>query len=136
MPTLLEMMADYRQHKASHARGKVYGLLGISQTEDDLFTSIVVNYEAPASDLYCRVASFTIKRHGNLDLLEHYRGQILKGLPSWVPDWSYCRKGNLISAVLPRDRENEEESHAEDLEKGRIKLLSLAEWLLYLSMLI
>ena len=113
-PALLEMMAEDRQHKTSDARDKVYGLLGISQTEDDFFRSIKVNYEAPASDLYTRVASFVIKRHGNLDLLKHCRGQVLKGLPSWVPDWSYFRKGNLLSAVLPQDQEDDEdESDAE-----------------------
>ena len=85
----------------------MYGLLGISQTEDDFFRSIVVNYEAPASDLYSRVATFVIKRQGNLDLLKHCRGQVLKGLPSWVPDWSYFRKGNLLSAVLTQDQEND-----------------------------
>lgn len=105
-PTLLELMAEYRQHKASDARDKVYGLLGISQTEDDFCRSIIVNYEAPASNLYSRVASFVIKQHGNLDLLKHCRGQVLKGLPSWVPDWSYFRRGNLLSAVLAQDREN------------------------------
>ena len=108
-PTLLDLMADYRQHKASDARDKVYGLLGISQTEDDFFRSIEVNYEAPASDLYTSVARFVIKQHGNLDLLKHCRGQVLKGLPSWVPDWSYFRKGKLLSAVLPQNQEDDEE---------------------------
>ena len=113
-PTLLKLMADYRQHKASDARDKVYGLLGISQTEDDFFKSIEVNYEAPASDLYTKVASFVIKQDGNLDLLKHCRGQVLKDLPSWVPDWSYFRKGNLFSPVLPQDQEDDEkESDAE-----------------------
>ena len=83
----------------------MYGLLGTSQTEDDFFRSIVVNYEAPASDLYRRAASFVIKNRGDLDSLEHCRGQALKGLPSWVPDWSYFRKGSLLSTVLTQDQE-------------------------------
>ena len=113
-PTLLDLMADYRQHKASDARDKVYGLLGISQTEDDFFRSIEVNHEAPASDLHTRVARFFIKQQGNLDLLKHCCGQGLKILPSWVPDWSYFRKGKLLSAVLPQDQDDdEEESDAE-----------------------
>ena len=92
----------------------MYGLLGISQTEDDFFRSIEVNYEAPPSDLYTKVASFVIKQNGNLDLLEHCRGQAFEGLPSWVPDWSYFRKGNLLSAFLPQDQEDgEDESDAE-----------------------
>ena len=119
-PTLLRLMAGHRQHKASDARDKVYGVLGISQTEDDFFKSIVVDYEAPASELYGRVASSVIQRHANLDLLEHCRGQAFKGLPSWVPDWSYFRKGNLLSAVLAQDEENDapqvEGSDAESLE--------------------
>lgn len=106
-PTILEMMAKYRQYDASDARDNVYGLLGISQPEDEFFRSIVVDYEVPASDLYHRAASFIIKRHRSLDLLKHCRGQALKGLPSWVPDWSYFRKGNLLSDPPAHNQEND-----------------------------
>ena len=101
-PTLLKSMVEHRQHKASDARDKVYGLLGISQTEDDFFRSVVVDYEAPASELYGRVASSIIQRQANLDLLEHCRGQALKGLPSWVPDCHTFSKAIYSVLFLPR----------------------------------
>lgn len=127
------MTAEYRQYKASDARDKVYGLLGISQNEDDFFGSAVVNYEAYAIDLYSRLARFVIKRHGSLELLKPCRGQVLKGLPSWVPDWSYFRKGNLLSAALTRDQENDtlqveglDTESPQGPEKRAAQLVSLA----------
>ena len=58
--------------------------------------------------------ALSLKQHGNLDLPKPCRGQVLKGLPSWVPYCLYIRKGNLPSAVLPHYQEkDEEESDAE-----------------------
>lgn len=98
-PSLQELMIQYRRYKASDARDKIYGLLGISQTEDAFFRSIEVNYEMPACELYQKIASFAIKQ-GDLNLLKHCRGQELQGLPSWVPDWSYFRNGYLLDDAL------------------------------------
>ncbi len=95
-PSLLELMVNYREHKASDARDKIYGFLGISQTEDDFFRSIIVDYEVSICELYRKAASFSITQRGDLDILKHCRGQIHKGLPSWVPDWSYFRKGDSL----------------------------------------
>jgi hypothetical protein len=90
---ILELVVKFRHYEATDPRDKIYGVLGIVQKEDDIFKSIVVDYRTPVIDLYTKFATSVILHQGNLSLLEHCRGQSLKSLPSWVPDWSYSREG-------------------------------------------
>ena len=83
---LLENLSLFRWSKATDARDKIFGLLGISNP-----TGIVADYSAPVSACFIAAAQHLLRSSGTLDLLDLTGSPYLvrqhQQLPSWVPDW-------------------------------------------------
>lgn len=76
-----------REYQATDPRDRVYALLGLVETEDS--EAIQPDYTISTADLYMKVAWYFINKYETLDILAQVGfGAGLKGLPSWVPDWS------------------------------------------------
>lgn len=90
--------------RATDARDRVFGLLGI------LRTGIKPQYEKSKREVYCEVVEFWVREIGDLNVLrsanpEHHTSiGPDPSLPSWVPDWSYFdRHPNVRDNPMLRD---------------------------------
>jgi hypothetical protein len=82
--SLLTLLASFRQSLATNPIDKVYALLNL--TSD---VNILPDYTLSTVDTFCRVCTTYLQR--SLDILSlngDASWKQLKGLPSWVPDWS------------------------------------------------
>ncbi|KAF4626151.1 hypothetical protein G7Y89_g12010 [Cudoniella acicularis] len=92
----LQLARLYRHRNATDPRDMIYGLLGMSSDLDDG----IINYRPSVPETYEIATLEIISRIGNLDIFSHilehefrggkggYGGGGIRGLPSWVPDWS------------------------------------------------
>ncbi|KZL87424.1 ankyrin and het domain-containing protein [Colletotrichum incanum] len=82
----LTMLEELRDFKATIPSDKIYGILGLTQYNDDL----VVDYAQTPEKVFTDFA-VTYLKSGSLDILAHCvdsSKQTTLILPSWVPDWS------------------------------------------------
>jgi hypothetical protein len=80
--------------KASDPRDKIYGILSFCSDSKELWNE--VNYSKPCEILYTEVSE-TLLRRGKLRMLSFCQfPKALRGLPSWVPDWSAPLERDLI----------------------------------------
>jgi hypothetical protein len=85
-----ELLKTHRWSKATDARDKVYGLLGLAKST----YGIIPEYDMSIGLCYTQATYAIIRGSGNLDILESVTRpscieKKLQDLPSWVPDWSY-----------------------------------------------
>lgn len=81
---LLPLLVAFRESLATNPRDKVYALLNIAST-----AGIIPDYRVSTVDVFREVCTKYL-RH-SLDILSlcgDHRWKQIKGLPSWVPDWS------------------------------------------------
>jgi hypothetical protein len=86
-----ELLADYRRRHCTDPRDKVYGLLGIVESEDAKL--IVPNYSTSVPEVYEQVALKLLESTKKLKLFSQLYPQWEAGivpirLPSWAPDWT------------------------------------------------
>lgn len=86
--SLLRLLQGFRGRKATDGRDKIYGMLGL--ISDDSLLEITPNYEASVVDVYTSFAAQLIEVHGWLLPLHLQLEHSIPGLPSWVPDWTFC----------------------------------------------
>ncbi|KAH9883247.1 HET-domain-containing protein [Xylariomycetidae sp. FL2044] len=84
--------------QSTDPRDQLYGLLGLVKhfTEsEELPTALVPNYRLPYEQVFWDYAAYLLGRVGDLRLLtaEH---NLLKGVPSWVPDFRYLAIGTEL----------------------------------------
>jgi Heterokaryon incompatibility protein (HET) len=90
-PRLLSLLLQNRSFLATDARDKVFALLALADHEELISLHVEPNYGLSAEKVYNDLAVAFLKSRQDLDLfnaprvLENAR---IKGLPSWVPDWS------------------------------------------------
>ena len=86
---LRQLMLDFGHCLATDPRDKVYAYLGLA---NDVHT-IVPDYTASIQRVYTDLVKTYIEKEGNLEIIcTHHRGYSTIDLPSWVPDWSICRR--------------------------------------------
>ena len=83
-PGLLQRLLDTRHCKSTDPRDKIYALLNMVTEPSEVFA----DYTRSKEDVYKWLARFMIDRDCCLDVLSGVQGKPVKGLPSWVPDWS------------------------------------------------
>lgn len=83
--TLLELLREFSDRRASDDRDKIYALLGLC-TEP---TTIVPDYSLDVKSAYIWATVYAIHTTGRLSVLNGDLGRKNRqDLPSWVPDWS------------------------------------------------
>lgn len=114
--TMLNLLAitERNGRRASDARDRIYGLLGIAN--DTIAKQVTVDYKKSPKEVYTEVAAALVTRYG-LDtlsycdsaLVQHCPSEItvVDQWPSWVPRWHACEprpfhKGASFSISLPR----------------------------------
>lgn len=83
---LLRILANYRHHKATDPRDKVYALLGL--VTEALTEDWVYDYSLDFSTVYLKVAEYCIMHQGSLECLGYCNPSVqYPGFPTWVPNW-------------------------------------------------
>ncbi|CAJ2512485.1 Uu.00g055000.m01.CDS01 [Anthostomella pinea] len=85
---LSEVLFEHRRGKATDARDRVFGLMGLAAEREKM--SLVADYEASVMSVFTDVTVDMLRRSGNLDILGlvgPVRTDRPEGLPSWVPDY-------------------------------------------------
>lgn len=89
-PGLSQVVAARQGSGASDPRDMIYAFLGFAS--EALDQDLAIDYGKPCVDIYIDFARYAIKEYDNPKLLsfvsELPSDQRVKGLPSWVPDWS------------------------------------------------
>src|SRR6266536_1312949 len=91
---ILYALYQCRKLKATDAKDKVYGVLGLVQDYND--GDIVVDYGLPIAQVYRNVAELVLRKYKTLDfLLQVSLGKYHTeyGLPTWLPDWNFSTRG-------------------------------------------
>ena len=96
---LFNLLVRHRSARATNARDKVYGLLGLVTNKTNL--GMKPNYQIGVTDVYFDVAVSIIKHSENLDIFSvprHIDAKIQ--LPSWVPDWSAGPSSDILGDLV------------------------------------
>lgn len=94
--TTLQLLRD---HRATNPRDKVYALMGVSEEfQDPSLRKIPIDYSRSAQDVFIDAARFMVLDSLTLDILCLKEARpTMKGLPSWVPDFSVTSFPNVLS---------------------------------------
>ena len=86
--TLLRLLQRARQLKASDARDKIFGILGLSPALSDILPA--PEYSKSASEVFVEVAIAYISHSQSLGMLysEMHMQRPVSDHPTWAPDWS------------------------------------------------
>ncbi|KIW69825.1 hypothetical protein, variant [Phialophora macrospora] len=90
-PSLRLLVDTHRHTNATDPRDKVYAFLGLASRTSSSTNQIEPNYETSTRQVYIDAACSLLRTYRNLYLLSHVQDRSLtkiKGLPSWVPDYS------------------------------------------------
>ncbi|KAF5010254.1 hypothetical protein FDECE_3572 [Fusarium decemcellulare] len=99
---LATLLSRFRDRTASDPRDMVYGVLGLAHDEATR-AGIEADYTIGTVDLYVQTTRKLIALHGDLRPLfpvQHFQGNRLDGLPSWVPDYSLVGDWEYYSTAL------------------------------------
>jgi hypothetical protein len=87
--SLQGMLLGFHHFNTTNARDKIYALLGISSDMAD--KRLPVNFSGPIEEVYRNTSIYLLLQNDSI-LILHKAGigfpRVLKGLPSWVPDWT------------------------------------------------
>ncbi|KAI4863611.1 heterokaryon incompatibility protein-domain-containing protein [Hypoxylon rubiginosum] len=83
---LSELLFEHRRGKATDARDRIFGLMGLSAEREEM----EADYKKIDADVFTDATIDILRRSGNLDILGlvgSVRPDRPKDLPSWVPDY-------------------------------------------------
>ena len=105
--TLAKTLAMLRRNKATDPRDKVYATLGLA--EEISAEELPIDYALPVATVYLNAAKYILKTTPGLDWLDSSSIETsVKGLPSWVTDWSVERKAIPLFKTINPDSQNKE----------------------------
>jgi hypothetical protein len=90
-PSLRLLVDTHRYAHATDPRDKVYAFLGLANRRSSSTNTIEPNYQASVREVYTAAACNLLWTYKSLYLLSHVQDRSaakIKGLPSWVPDYS------------------------------------------------
>ncbi|KAI9773690.1 MAG: hypothetical protein M1840_006964 [Geoglossum simile] len=88
--SFLQLLVDFRHHKCTDPRDKVYALLGLPSVNKSI-PFPMPDYRKSVSTVYCETARAIIQYERALDILCLAHSDLdgtQHGLPSWAPDWT------------------------------------------------
>ncbi|KAI3339729.1 heterokaryon incompatibility protein-domain-containing protein [Ustulina deusta] len=87
-----QILSKFMSRQCTDPHDKIYGFLGIATEQEAAY--IIPDYNKPVGQVYQEAALSLIQHRGNLDILSmryprsaNHVDSVVKGLPSWVPDW-------------------------------------------------
>lgn len=86
---LIDLLSATRSHFSMDPRDKIFGVLGLASDADTLLSN--PDYSKSTVEVYSSLALRMIGDRKTLDFLSHKEDPLftgIKGLPSWVVDWS------------------------------------------------
>lgn len=119
---MLSWLCLFRDNYATDQKDKVYALLGLAGSTSIPTTTLtspaqshkstgynpellVINYShaVPVQDVYKSVVKAVVMATGKIDIIRACQKGGMKGLPSWVPDWSQGWKGAGMTGFFQRE---------------------------------
>jgi hypothetical protein len=79
---------DLQKFRAGDPRDCYYSLLALPETDDTAVKRVVVSYDKSAQEVFTELAEALVANYTDVLLFSQNASKRLKGLPSWVPDWS------------------------------------------------
>lgn len=104
-PTLLDLLVQNRDRKASDPRDKVFALLGLLRNHE-WQVQIQPDYHISWAELYRKVVVAEVQTTWSLNILRYCNPPLDIGLDesSWAPDWSRVSRRRLLRAPLNHRR--------------------------------
>jgi hypothetical protein len=98
-PPLKDLIRECRFKQATEPKDKIYALLGLMG--DKMNDLLRADYTKPAVEIYANAARHMVIQSSLLDLIcgQQYEGK-MRGLPSWVPDFSLTGDKAPIQLLL------------------------------------
>ncbi|KAI0503170.1 heterokaryon incompatibility protein-domain-containing protein [Xylaria bambusicola] len=106
---LSELLFEHRRGKATDARDRIYGLMGLSAEREEM---PLADYAASTPNVFMDATIDMFRRSGNLDILGlvgSMRPDRPEYLPSWVPDYGSAqgphpitKRGTLYASKSPQ----------------------------------
>ena len=88
---LSDLLILFRSRRATNARDHIFAFLGLITSADGM-VPLEVNYAVDPKKLYMEATLYAIKASGNLNIVAAVNKDTekdrMKGLPSWIADWS------------------------------------------------
>ncbi|KAI1370072.1 heterokaryon incompatibility protein-domain-containing protein [Hypoxylon crocopeplum] len=91
---LSELLFEHRRGKATNARDRIFGLMGLSAEREEM---PIADYNATIASVFTNVTIDILHRSGNLDILGLVGPDRPEDLPSWVPDYGSPRGPHPIT---------------------------------------
>jgi hypothetical protein len=132
--TISSLLAYYRSRRCTDPRDKVYGLLGLAESEE---TNIIIpDYSSPISTIYEQTTLKLIEHSKSLQIFSHISARSMKideiattGLPSWVPNWTsegshqqFVALSNRLDDIEDYKVSGGSSAHVKVVAKGKIAL--------------
>ncbi|KAI0433017.1 heterokaryon incompatibility protein-domain-containing protein [Xylaria sp. FL1042] len=106
-PQFGQILSKFMSRKCTDPHDKIYGFLGIATEEEAAY--IIPDYSKPVTQVYRETALSLIQHQGNLDILSmryprslNDVNSIVRGLRSWVPDWTLDSDSTLLYDIDDR----------------------------------
>jgi hypothetical protein len=117
-PSILDLVISHRNFGASDPRDKIYGLLSLALRNEPVFKGLIPDYTIPVVELFVTFAYSAIRASNSLAILSHCRGQSLEDIPSWIPDWSHNRNGQLLGGRVATTEDGNGDRIDSDTDHG------------------
>lgn len=106
---LSELLFEHRRGKATDARDRIFGLMGLSAEREEMPPA---DYDASITSVFTDATTDMFRRSGNLDVLGlvgSVRPDRQEDLPSWVPDYGspqgphpITKRGTIYTSKNPQ----------------------------------
>ena len=106
---LSELLFEHRRAKATDARDRIFGLMGLSAEREEM---PLADYAASVTSVFTDATTGILRRSGNLDILglvRSMRPDRPEDLPSWVPDYGspqgprpIAKRGTVYTSKNPQ----------------------------------
>ena len=98
------LLSATRRFQATDPRDKIIALVGIADHRSlGSSTSAVFDYSKSIADLYIEVTGHLMRKERSLNLLSSVEDSLdrrVRGLPSWVPDYSVWQRATILGSSI------------------------------------
>jgi hypothetical protein len=99
LPTLLDLVYNFRFQSATFGSDKIYALLGLPRSDNS--SLLIPDYSLSPEEVFLRFTVFCIEQYKDLTILALATGTELQGV-SWCRDWRFTDDGSFESVLLAK----------------------------------